>query len=267
MAHKPPRAASQPRCEVCQRPLAHPRRGRRRRYCTAACRQVAYRARKGHARRRKLVTLVQADARELLAALPDGSVDLILTDPPYHLDRGGEYFRTWFQELPDEAWPETLDGIHRVLREDCHCYLFCDRRTQPLFDDAARMAGFRVHPPLIWNKGSIGLGSGCWRPQHELIAFYEKGHRPGNSRRESDLISHPRITRGYPTEKPIPVLERLIRQASQPGELILDLFCGSGNVGQAARNLGRRALLGDVEPACAARRLRLTTARLSEAVA
>jgi site-specific DNA-methyltransferase (adenine-specific) len=267
MAEKPHRAASPPRCEVCQRPLEQPSRGRRRRYCTTACRQVAYRSRQGHTRRRKLVTLVQSDARELLATLPADSVDLIITDPPYHLDRGGDYFRTWFQELPDEAWPEILSHLQRVLREDRHCYLFCDRRTQPLFDDAAHDAGFRVHSPLVWNKASIGLGSGCWRPQHELIAFYEKGHRPGNSRRESDLISHPRISRGYPTEKPIPVLERLIRQASQPGELILDPFCGSGNVGQAARNLGRRALLADVDAVCAARRLRLTTARMGEVVA
>jgi site-specific DNA-methyltransferase (adenine-specific) len=267
MADRPRPAATTPRCVVCQRPLAQPLRGRPRRYCTAACRQVAYRTRQGQTRRRKLVTLVQADARYLLAALPADSVDLIITDPPYHLDRGSHYFRTWFAELPDEAWPAIVAGLHRVLREDRHCYVFCDRRTQPLFDAAARDAGFRVHSPLIWNKASIGLGGGCWRSQHELIAFYEKGHRAGNSRGESDVLSHARVARGYPTEKPIPVLERLIRQASQPGELVLDPFCGSGNVGQACRNLGRSALLADVEPACAARRLRLASARPSDAVA
>jgi site-specific DNA-methyltransferase (adenine-specific) len=267
MADKLHQAAAPPRCEVCQRPIEQPRRGRRRRYCTTACRQVAYRTRQGQAHRRKLVALVQADARDLLAALPAESVDLIITDPPYHLERGGDYFRTWFPELPDEAWPEILSHLQRVLREDRHCYLFCDRRTQPLFDEAARDAGFRVHPPLIWNKGSIGLGGGCWRPQHELIGFYEKGHRSGQYRSEGDVLTHSRVARGYPTEKPIPVLERIIRQASWPGELILDPFCGSGNVGQAGRNLGRRTLLADIEPACAARRLRLATARLSDAVA
>jgi site-specific DNA-methyltransferase (adenine-specific) len=267
MAEESNPAASPHRCGVCQRLLEQPSRGRRRRYCTAACRQVAYRSRRGQTRRRKLVTLVQADARELLASLPGDCVDLIITDPPYHLDRGGDYFRNWFPELPDDAWPEILTHLQRVLRDDRHCYLFCDRRTQPLFDDAARAAGFRVHPPLIWNKGSIGLGGGCWRPQHELIAFYEKGYRRGQHRTEGDVLTHPRVARGYPTEKPVPVLERLIRQASDPGELILDPFCGSGSLGQAARNLGRLALLTDVEPAYAARRLRLATAHLSDAVA
>jgi site-specific DNA-methyltransferase (adenine-specific) len=267
MAEEPHRAASPPRCEVCQRPVEQQGRGRPRRYCTAACRQVAYRTRQGQSRRRKLVTLVQADARDLLAELPADSVDLIITDPPYHLDRGSQYFHDWFDELPDDAWPEIITGLHRVLRQDRHCYVFCDRRTHPLFDAAARRAGFGVHTPLIWNKGSIGLGGSCWRPQHELIAFYEKGYRRGQHRTEGDVLTHPRVARGYPTEKPVPVLERLIRQASDPGELILDPFCGSGSLGQAARKLGRRVLLADVEPASAARRLRLAAARLSDAVA
>ena len=47
--------------------------------------------------------LVQADARELLASLPEESVDLIVTDPPYVFDRGDTHFREWFAELPDEC--------------------------------------------------------------------------------------------------------------------------------------------------------------------
>lgn len=253
-----------PRCAICQRPLSQAGRGRPRRYCSHACRQIAYRQRQGHERRCKLVKLVQADARELLAALPDESVDLIVTDPPYHLDRGGGRLQDWFEQLPDEAWSEILAGFHRVLRQDRHCYVFCDRRSHALFDEAAREAGFRLHSPLIWNKASIGLGGSCWRPQHELIGFYEKGHRVGHRRSEGDVLTHPRVARGYPTEKPVPVLERLIRQSSEPGELVLDPFCGSGNAGRAARRLGRRALLFDVEPAYASRRLRLTLADPSE---
>jgi DNA modification methylase len=48
----------------------------------------------------------------------------------------------------------------------------------------------------------------------------------------------------------------LIEQASQPGGLVLDPFCGSGNVGRAARGLGRRALIADIAPEVAAARLR-----------
>ena len=73
--------------------------------------------------------------------------------------------------------------------------------------------------------------------------------------------------RRYPTEKPVEVLETTIGQASLPGELVLDPFCGSESVGQAARALGRRALLCDVDAAYAGRRLRLARTALADTAA
>ena len=200
--------------------------------------------------------LVQADARELLASLPGESVDLIVTDPPYVFDRGDAHFRQWFEELPDECWPEVLTELYRVLREDAHAYIFCDWRTQRLFEDAASEAGFRVRRPLIWDKESPALG-GTWRSQYEFILFLEKGHRSGNFKNRGNVLRAPRVARGYPTEKPVKILRSLISQSSLRGELVLDCFCGSGNVGRAARELGRRALLCDVDAGFAAGRLRL----------
>jgi site-specific DNA-methyltransferase (adenine-specific) len=244
------------RCPVCRCPIAQLKQGRKRRYCSNACRQVAFRRRHDEGTRRNLVRLFEADAREFLAAQPDHSVDLIVTDPPYAFDRGDTRFRDWFEELGDEVWPEVLRHFHRVLEPDSHAYVFCDRRTLRIFEAAAAEAGFRVRHPLIWDKGSIGLG-GCWRPRHEYILFLEKGRRPGNFKNRADVLCAPRVARGYPTEKPVSVLRQLISQASTPGELVLDPFCGSGNTGKAARELGRRALLCDVEATFAAKRLRL----------
>jgi site-specific DNA-methyltransferase (adenine-specific) len=205
--------------------------------------------------------LVQADARELLASLPDEGINLIVTDPPYAFDRGDTHFREWFAELPDEVWPEIVAELYRVLREDAHAYLFCDWRIQRLFEDAAEKAGFRVHRPIVWDKLSPALG-GTWRSQPELILFLEKGHRPGNFKNRGNVLQAPRVARGYPTEKPVRILRPLISQSSLPGELVFDPFCGSGNVGRAARELGRRALLCDVDAGFAAGRLRLGTGDL-----
>ena len=127
--------------------------------------------------------------------------------------------------------------LYRVLRQDAHAYLFCDWRTQRIFEDAAD-AGFRVHRPIVWNKLSPALG-GTWRSQSELILFLEKGKRPATSRIAA-TSSAPRVARGYPTEKPVRILRPLISQSSLPAELVLDLFCGSGNIGRAARELGRQ---------------------------
>ena len=209
--------------------------------------------------------MVEAEARELLASLPDESVDLVVTDPPYHFERGTSYFRDWFPELADRESPSLVAELFRVLRWDRHCYLFCDRRTLPLFDAATEMAGFRVHPPLVWDKDWLGLGGGAWRSQYEFVGWYEKGSRAGSSRRGANVLRARRPHRGYPTEKPVAVLRTLVEQASKPGELVLDPFCGSGSTGQAARELRRRALLCDVDTTSAARRLRLAPAALETA--
>jgi site-specific DNA-methyltransferase (adenine-specific) len=215
------------------------------------------------------VRLHQGDARGFLAALADQSVDLVVTDPPYAFDRGTTYFRTWFSDLPDEAWPEILRQLYRVLCVDRHAYVICDERSLPVFTEAATAAGFRLAKTLIWNKVVPGLGGGAYRSQREWILFLEKGTRPGNRRDLGDVLSLPRVmTRGhYPTEKPVGLLKALISQSSQPGELVLDPFCGSGSTGRAARELGRPALLCDLDASIAAARLRVAFVPLGRAAA
>jgi site-specific DNA-methyltransferase (adenine-specific) len=256
MARAPSKAEEETRCPSCLGQLSQPARGRRRCYCSRACRQLAYRERNDHERRRRLVKLVRADARVWLPTLPPESVDLVLTDPPYCFTRGGTYFRDWFSELGDSEWEPIFCELSRLLRPNTHAYVFCDDRARPLFDQAAEAAGFRRHPPLIWDKDWLGLGQAAWRSRYEYICWYEKGSRPGNHNNRANVIRARRVHRGYPTEKPVTVLEALIEQASLPGELVLDPFCGSGNTGRAARSLGRRALLADIAPEVAASRLR-----------
>jgi site-specific DNA-methyltransferase (adenine-specific) len=244
------------RCPVCKRSFRQPDRGRHGRYCSNACRQVAYRRRKGEGEKRGLVRLVQADARDFLPSLPDEYADLIVTDPPYVSDFASAPDGDRFPQLPDDAWEDIFAELYCVLAPDSHTYVFADRRIRPIFEAAAKAARFRVHHALIWNKQSVGPGHSVWRPQHEYILFFSKGSRRGNSKSLGDVLSGPR-PRGYPTEKPVKVLKRLIAQSSERGELVLDPFCGSGSTGMAARELGRRALLCDVDAGFAAGRLRL----------
>ena len=216
-----------------------------------------------------MVRLYEADARTFLRGLPDESVDLVVTDPPYAFDRGNTYFRRWFADLPDEAWPPILAECYRVLRDNRHAYVICDRRTEPIFRRAAVAASFRYLQTITWNKGTPGLGGGVYRAQQEVILLLSKGTRAGNSRALGDVLTFPRVmTRGhYPTEKPVGLLKVLISQSSQPGELVLDPFCGSGSTGRAARTLGRRALLCDLDAATAAAALRVAVVPVESAAA
>jgi len=250
---------------VCARPIDVVTGGRPRRYCSDACKSVAYRRRtRGH-KTRGLITLTQGDAVAVLGGMASESVDLVAADPPYQFARGSTYFRTWFAMLPDSAWPGVCGELHRVLRPDRHAYLVCDRRSHPVFLSAAKDAGFRIAATLVWDKMSPGLGRGAYRAQHELVLLLKKGHRESNRRDLGDVLRFPRVARGYPTEKPVGLWKILIGQSTQAGELVLDPFCGSGSVGAAARELGRRAVLCDIDAATAAARLRVAVVVLDGA--
>ena len=102
-----------------------------------------------------------------------------------------------------------------------------------------------------------------------MILFLTKGTRSGNRRDLGDVLTFSRVMRRghYPTEKPVALLKTLISQSSRPAEQVLDPFCGSGSTGRAARELGRRALLCDLDASTAAAALRVAFVPLESAAA
>src|SRR5438874_13780864 len=95
--------------------------------------------------------VVVSDAFELLATLPDDSVDLLVTDPPYeslqlHRSRGTTTRLTtnWFTTLPNERLPELLREVYRVLRPDRHFYLFSDEVTADVIKQQQQVGAARL---------------------------------------------------------------------------------------------------------------------------
>jgi site-specific DNA-methyltransferase (adenine-specific) len=217
------------------------------------------------------------DAVEWLATLRDGSVDLIVTDPAYEslekhraigtttrLKRSRGSSNPWCRIFPNARFPELFRQAYRVLRQHRHLYLFCDQETMFVAKPAAEAAGFKFWKPLVWDKRRIGMGY-HYRSRYELILFFEKGKRKLRDLGVPDILEVPRIHKGYPAEKPAELSEVLIRQSSQPGELVVDPFMGSGSSGVAAARLGRAYLGTDICPeAVSLARSRLTEAGLVE---
>ena len=202
-------------------------------------------------------TLSGLDAVDRLASLPNSSVDLIVTDPPYEslekhrkigtttrLKNSKASSNRWFDIFPNDRFPELLAQMFRVLRRDRHLYLLCDAETMFVVKPMAEAAGFRFWKPLVWDKQKIGMGY-HYRARYELILFFEKGKRKLNDLSIPDILEIPRVWRGYPTEKPAALADILIRQSTQPGERVIDPFCGSGSTGAAAITLGRSFLGND----------------------
>jgi DNA modification methylase len=91
---------------------------------------------------------------------------------------------------------------------------------------------------VVTHNCTIGMGY-HYRARYECVLFFEKGKRKLNDLGVADIIEAKRINGGYPAEKPPEVSEVLVKQSSEPGELVIDPFTGSGSVGVAATRNGR----------------------------
>jgi site-specific DNA-methyltransferase (adenine-specific) len=110
---------------------------------------------------------------------------------------------------------------------------------------SAEAAGFKFWKPLIWDKCAIGMGY-HYRARYEFILFFEKGKRKLNNLGTADVLPFKRVWRGYPTEKPVDLLKVLIEQSTEPNEIVIDPFFGSGSTLMAAMELNRKYWGNDI---------------------
>jgi site-specific DNA-methyltransferase (adenine-specific) len=197
--------------------------------------------------------VAMGDAVGWLRMMPDESIDLIVTDPPYEslekhravgtttrLKHSKASSNDWFAIFPNSRFEELFREVYRVLRRNSHFYLYCDPETAFIAKPIGEQVGFKFWKPLVWDKRRIGMGY-HYRARYEFILFFEKGKRKLNDLGVPDIIEAPRVRDGYPAEKPPKVSEVLIRQSSLPGDLVVDPFMGSGSTLVAAAQVGRRA--------------------------
>ncbi len=202
-------------------------------------------------------SIFQLDAIEFLSGIPNESVDLIITDPPYEslekhravgtttrLKKSKASSNKWFEIFPNSRFPELFEQVFRVLKKGTHFYFYCDITTMFVAKPIAEQAGLHFWKPLIWDKKKIGMGY-HYRARYECILFFEKGKRKLNDLGIPDIIESPRIHRGYPTEKPIEVAEILVKQSSMPQEIVVDPFIGAGSTGVASLRNDRRFIGND----------------------
>lgn len=195
--------------------------------------------------------LSRMDAVAWLRTLPDASVDLVVTDPPYEslekhravgtttrLKHSKSSSNDWFTVFPNARFEELFRETWRVLRKNTHFYLYCDQETAFVAKPIAEKIGFKFWKPLVWHKLALGMGY-HYRSTYEFILFFEKGKRKLADLGIADVIAEKRIHKGYPTEKPVRVNEILISQSTVAGELVIDPFMGTASAGLAALGLGR----------------------------
>jgi len=217
------------------------------------------------------ITIYHGDCRDVLPTLPDESVTLLWTDPPYghgnHTDdlnsrlnaHRGLDDQPIVNDTPD-LMRTVLDGALsacvRVLRRDCCCCCCCGggggpRPTFAWVADRMDRDGLSFFHAVVWNKRNPGLG---WRfrRQYEMVMV---SHRVGGrlawaddalAVRNVQEISPPRV-RQHPNQKPDDLVSRFIAWTTAGADLVLDPFMGSGTTLVAAKNLGRKAIGIEIE--------------------
>lgn len=145
---------------------------------------------------------------------------------------------------------ESLATALIVSKSGSATYVCLPWRTYSEFEKALENCGLKVSACIVWDKKSIGLGNSNYRPQHEFI-FYCKGGAWYGDKSQSDVWY---MSRGatskyvHPTQKPVELIERALNNSSKGGDVVLDLFGGSGSTLIAAEKIGRKACLMELDP-------------------
>jgi DNA modification methylase len=184
-------------------------------------------------------TVRQGDCVEVMRGMPEGSIDFVLTDPPYITHYRSRDGRRVANDDNSRWLRPAFAEMYRVLKPGAFCISFYGWNKVDLFFGAWRAAGFRPVGHLVFRK-SYESSARFLRYQHECAYLLAKGDVTLPAEPIADVIDW-RYTgnRLHPTQKPTGVLEPLIGAFCPPTGTVLDPFCGSGSTLVAARDLGR----------------------------
>lgn len=225
------------------------------------------------------------DVERLMAG---ANADMVFTDPPYNVNYSGRGVETSNKILNDKMskceFDIFLDEVFKryaeVSKETAPWYVFHSSSTQHQFQRAIEESGWNVKNQIIWNKPNASMGWGDYRYKHEPMFYCGRegvnfyGDRKGTTVWDfhseiDDLVKWAKTIQSadkngkttiwtmkrepvgdyvHPTQKPVELIEYAIRNSSKPGDIVLDLFMGSGATLIASGKKGRIAYGMELDP-------------------
>lgn len=204
------------------------------------------------------VTLYHGDSLEILPTIAAGSVDAVVTDPPYVIGavsagNMGSKAGGWADMMNSALWfAEWYRMADTALRHNGSFWTFCNWRSLPVVMNAAIRANLPITSLMVWDKEWIGPGGPQGlRPSYEMVALMCKPGFAIPNRGVPDIWRHktgPNKPNGHPAEKPIGLVSRILTTAAlKPGMHVLEPFGGSGTTAVAAKALGLRCTVIEAE--------------------
>ena len=192
-----------------------------------------------------MINLMLGDCLERMKEIESGSVEMILTDPPYGMDFQSNYRKEKHSKIKNDSDLSWLDDwvneLFRVSADNSAHYVFCSFHNVDKFKQALEKK-FKIKNMLVWEKNNTSMGDlkGDFAPKYEMIIFMQKGRRLINGKRDANILKFKKTgNKLHPTQKPVDLLEYLLTKFSGDGDTVLDPFMGSGSTGVAAKNLNR----------------------------
>jgi len=206
--------------------------------------------------------IIQGDCLEVIKGIPDKSVDLVITDPPYKLENhGGGDNKNWWRNLnksnhidfmSDGFNDEVLNEFVRICKV-VNILIFCSNKQVSKLMNIFEVKGYST-TLLAWHKkNAIPFGNGKYISDIEFIVFIRGKNATFNkstNKENSKLFqyNYPTGKRFHPAEKPAELIKRLLKIHSNKNDIILDPFLGSGTTVVACKELGRRYIGIEISP-------------------
>src|ERR1017187_5228139 len=196
-----------------------------------------------------------------VARLMNGAAaDLVFIDPPYNCDYQGyteEHLTIQGDRMSGAEFKQFLEAAflscRAVIKPGASLYVCHSSSWQREFQNALEAAGFEVRCQIIWAKNTFAWGFGRYKFRHEPIFYcHVAGQKDPwyGDKTQSTLWEErkPAANRIHPTSKPVELIERALLNSSKTGDIVADLFGGSGSTLIACERRGRRARLMEIDP-------------------
>lgn len=142
----------------------------------------------------------------------------------------------------DIAFSEWLPDVYRVLKKGTHCYIMVNARNLKDLQTEAEKVGFVFQNLLVWDKKNATPNKYYMQGLEFILMLSKRPARNINDMGSKNILTVPNIigNKHHPTEKPIALMEQLIRNSTNEGDIVLDPFAGGGSTLIAAKRLNRR---------------------------